>query len=155
MNGNINCSEINIQGDSVWGIFDTPLKSDIDYTFGTAAQISSVIDTLNCKYKKKSIDPITVGIGMDYGRALMIKAGYIGSGINDVVWMGEVVNYASKLCSYGNKEWGDKEVMVSNVIQNNLNEHNQKLLEKNYNRNCYHGYVVNTEMDEWIKQNCK
>lgn len=29
----------------------------------------------------------------------MIKAGYSGSTINDVVWMGEVVNVAAKLCA--------------------------------------------------------
>lgn len=38
-----------------------------------------------------------VGIGLAYGRALMIKAGYKGSTINEVVWMGDVVNEASKL----------------------------------------------------------
>jgi hypothetical protein len=33
----------------------------------------------------------------------MIKACYSGSGINDVVYMGEVVNRAAKLASQGGK----------------------------------------------------
>jgi class 3 adenylate cyclase len=45
--------------------------------------------------------PIRSGIGMSYGRALMIKAGFNGSGINDVVYMGDVVNRASKLAGLG------------------------------------------------------
>lgn len=153
LNGNEDCVEINIEGDCVWGVFDTPYQADINYVFSTAAQISSVIDTLNIKYKKKKYDPITVGIGIDYGRALMIKAGYNGSGLNEVVWMGNVVNEASKLCGFGNKGWGDKETMVSSVIYNNLNDQNKGLLEWNSNRSCYNGYIINTQMNEWVKKN--
>lgn len=153
LNGNEDCVEINIEGDCVWGVFDTPYQADINNVFSTSAKISSVIDTLNVKYKKKKYDPITVGIGIDYGRALMIKAGYNGSGLNEVVWMGNVVNEASKLCGFGNKEWGDKETMVSSEIYNNLNDHNKGLLEWNNNRSCYNGYIVNTQMNEWVKKN--
>lgn len=105
--------------------------------------------------QKKGIDPITVGIGLAFGRVLMIKAGYNGSGLNDVVWMGEVVNESSNLCAYGNKGWGDKEIMVSSVFRNNLNDHNKALLEWNQNRSCYHGNVVNTKMNDWLNENCK
>lgn len=156
INENDLCAEINIHGDSVWGIFDAQYKTQIDSVFSTSAQVSSIIDTLNCKFKKKNIDPITVGIGIAYGRVLMIKAGYSGSGINDVVWMGDVVNKASKLCSHGNKTWNDKETMVSKVFRDNLNENNQKLLEWNSNRSCYHGNIINKSMNNWLKDNnCK
>jgi len=95
MNGNIDCKEIEIDGDCISGIYNTPQKADIDSMFKDAYTISSLIKTLNCKYKKRDISEIRVGIGMDYGRALMIKAGYSGSGLNKIVWMGEVVNSAS------------------------------------------------------------
>lgn len=153
INGNVDCVEINIEGDCAWGVFNTPYKIDINHVFSTAAEISSIVDTLNIKYQKKKYDPISIGIGIDYGRALMIKAGYNGSGLNDIIWMGNVVNEASKLCGYGNKEWGDKELMVSSVIYDNLNDHNKKLLDWNNNRSCYNGYIVNTEMNEWVKEN--
>lgn len=153
INGDKNCVEINIEGDCVWGVFDTTTKASIDAVFSTSAEISSIIDTLNIKYKKKGYEEISVGIGIDYGRALMLKAGYSGSGLNEVVWMGEVVNEASKLCSYGNKNYSDKETMVSYVVYNNLNEHNQKLLSWNSNRSCYNGYIINTVMNEWVEDN--
>ncbi len=155
INGNDDCAEINIHGDSVWGVFDSQYKSQIDGVFSTAAQLSSIIDTLNCKYKKKGIDPLTVGIGMDFGRVLMIKAGYNGSGLNEVVWMGQVVNGASKLCSYGNKTWNDKELMVSDLFYQNLNDDNKKLLSWNSSRSCWNGNVVNTVMNDWKNENCK
>lgn len=154
INGNSHCNEINIEGDCIWGIFDTKYKSDINSVFSTSAKISSIIDVLNCKYEDNGIDPISVGIGLDYGRALMIKAGYNGSGINEVVWMGDVVNEASKLCSYGNNGWGDREFMLSEIFYNNLNDHNQSLLDWNPNRNCWHGNIYNVGMNDWINENC-
>lgn len=151
MNANSCCSEINIQGDCVWGIFNTPYKSGVNAVFATAAQISSVVDVINHKLKKRRIDPMKIGIGMDYGRALMIKSGYNGSGINEVVWMGDVVNTACNLCGYGNKETYDLELMVSQVIYDNLNEQAQSLLMKNFHRQCFHGHIINVEINEWIK----
>lgn len=154
MNGNSNCKEIEIDGDCISGIYNTPNKSDIDLMFSDSARISSLINTLNCKYEKRGISEIKVGIGMDYGRALMIKAGYSGSGLNKIVWMGEVVNSASNLCNNANKGYDNEETFVSNVIYSNLNEHNQNLLSKNYNHDCYHGVIINTQMNEWYKENC-
>lgn len=154
INGNQKCSEINVQGDCVWAVFDTPKKLDINNVLGTAAQLSSIIDVLNCKLKKKGISEIKVGIGIDYGRALMIKAGYNGSGLNEVVWMGDVVNSACHLCGYGNQTYNDHELMVSETIYANLNESSQSLLEWNRIRSCYHGNVVNIGMDSWVKENC-
>lgn len=153
MKGDTNVNEVYIEGDGVWGIFDTPSKSDIDGVFSTAAQISSIIDILNIKYKKKGYSELTVGIGLAYYTSLYIKAGYKGSGINEVVWLGELVSEAAKLCSYGNKEYGDKEMMASNVFYNNLNDSNKKLLEFNHNRDCYHGDVINTGMNDWVNEN--
>ena len=59
------------------------------------------------------------------------------------------------LARYGNREYYDKEMMVSKIFYDNLNEHNQKLLKWNSNRNCYHGKVINVGMNEWYKENCK
>lgn len=152
MKNHTKVSEVNIEGDCVWGVFDTPYKDDINKLFSVAVKTSSMIDILNWRFKKKGYDQIDVGIGLDYGRALMLKAGYKGSGLNDVIWMGEVVNGASALCSYGNKTWNDKEIMVSSIFHHNLNDHNKKLLDWNSDRSCYNGYVVNTAMNDWLKE---
>jgi len=85
INGDPNCAEINVVGDCVSGIFNTPNKRDLDSTFGDAFSISSLIDIMNYKFKQNGITEITVGIGLSYGRALMVKAGYNGSGINEVI----------------------------------------------------------------------
>ena len=39
----------------------------------------------------------------------MVQAGYSGSGLNEVVWMGDVVNEASNLCGYALENiWAEK-----------------------------------------------
>nr|WP_302597135.1 adenylate/guanylate cyclase domain-containing protein [uncultured Cellulosilyticum sp.] len=158
MNAKINCKEININGDCVWGVFNTPQKIDIDEVISVSAQLNSMIKILNYKLRKKSYSEITVGIGIDYGRALMVKAGYSGSGINDVIWMGDVVNSACHICNRAGRN-GRKTLIVSDCIYSNLNEHNKKLLTqfKDYNdwKTYYEGDIVNSSMEEWYKENCK
>lgn len=148
--GNASVCEVNIEGDCVWGIFDTIKKINIDELFGDSARCVSLLNILNWRLSKKGIDPINVGIGLDYGRALMIKAGYSGSGINDVVWMGDVVGSAAKLCSYGAQTSSDHPVMVSSIVHKNLNGHNRNLLSWNNLRGCYHANIINTKMENWL-----
>ncbi len=154
MNGNMWCGEVNIVGDCVAGIFDSQYKSQIDSVFSTSAQVHSLVKVLNYKLGKLHIDPIVIGIGISYGRALMVKVGFSGSGISDVVWMGDVVNEASHLAGYGNSTYSDHPIMVSTVFYQNLNEDNQRLLTYHYQRSCYHGNIVNVAMEDWYKQNC-
>jgi len=158
MNGDINCKFINIDGDCVSGVYETLKKDDIDSVFSTSAQISSIIDILNCKLKKKNIKKIEIGIGIDYGRLLLIKAGFSGSGLNEVAWMGDALNTASKLCSKANKDIY-YETVVSSSLYRNLNEKNQALLPYNkydysLEESYYYGNVINTSMNAWYKENC-
>ena len=62
LNGNSNCVEINIVGDCVSGIFETPKKIDVNNLIITAAKINSLIDILNCKLRKKNISTIKTGM---------------------------------------------------------------------------------------------
>lgn len=153
LRSNTNVHEIYIEGDCVWGIFNTPEKADIKQLFLTSARASSLIDTLNIKYKKRGYSELTVGIGLAYGESLCIKAGHKGSGVNEVVWLGKLVGEAAQLCSYGNKSLSDCETMVSESFYNNLNQSNKDLLTANYTRGCYHGNIINLSMNEWVKSN--
>lgn len=98
-----NCKEINIVGDCVSGIFEASAIPQANKVIDAAAAVQSYIHILNYYFKKSDIVQIRVGIGIAYGRALMIKAGYPGSAVNEIVWMGEVVNSASNLCNEANK----------------------------------------------------
>ena len=150
MNGHPTCKEVNINGDCVWCVCDTKCKTDIDGVFALAAQACSLVDILNFKLKKRGYQTYEVGVGLDYGRALMIKAGNKGSGLNDVVWMGDVVNQACHLCNEANSGYFDKRVFLSNVIYTNLNDNNKKLCSKDGGRDIYQAGIINTVMDDWL-----
>lgn len=151
--------EVSIVGDCVWAVYDTPNTTDIDDVFSVAAKANTLIALLNARYKKHSIDPLGIGIGIDWGRALMIKAGYNGSGINDVIYMGDVVNRAAHLAhKAGRNVWGisSHPIWVGSDFWGNLNDHNQGLLTNAYDSelgSVYTGQVVNLAMDEWVTQN--
>lgn len=121
MNSDPSCKEVFISGDCVSGIFDSPFKSNIVSAFETAGKLSTLIELLNWRLSNKGYKPIECGIGIAYGRALMIKAGASGSGVNDVVWIGDVVNKAAHLCHQGNRD-GNKSVQLSNSVFINLTD---------------------------------
>jgi len=156
MNGDSHCREIFINGDCVSGVFSTPYKSDIDDIFSTAARLNSATEILNWRLERKGYTNFRCGIGMAYGRALMLKAGYKGSGVNDVIWMGDVVNEASNLCHDGNR--GSRDVLqVSTTVHNNLNDHNRSLLKAVHKLSIlqtdqYEGAVVNSAMNDYLKE---
>ncbi len=82
----------------------------------------------------------------------MIKAGYSGSGINDVIYMGDVVNRAAHLAHKAGRAWQNP-IFVGPDFQGNLNDHNQGLLTSQYVQglgNVYTGDVVRTDMNDWV-----
>lgn len=158
LNQDPNCREIFINGDCVTGIFDTPTKPGVEAVFFRAGQLNALLKLLNWRLGQKGYAQIQCGIGIDYGRALMLKAGYKGSSINEVIWMGDVVNNASNLCHQGNK--GDrKAVQVSPTIKSNLTRNDYlSLLTPVYDGLSFfpaqpvgfEGDFVSTDMNAWI-----
>lgn len=153
-NGNDTCKEINVQGDCVSAIFNTLNKYDIVNVLRCCAQVNSLINIINFKLVKKKYMTFKVGIGVDYGRALMIKAGYKGSTINDVIWMGDVVNQASNLCNFGNKG-SIQPIVISSIIYSMLvttkDEEWKEWFTFDGKHNCYHGNIINRGMGNWLK----
>ncbi len=155
-NGFTQCKEVNINGDCVWAVFDTPQKVDVDIAFSVACGANSLVNVLNYKLEKKEYQTYKVGIGIDYGRALMVKAGHKGSTINDVIWMGDVVNQACHLAGKANTIWANNyPILLSDVIFNNLNADNQKLCRQNTSYMCYQSDAVNKMMNSWLEEQKK
>lgn len=152
LNGNYNCKEVNIHGDCVWGVFNTRYKQDIDEVVALSAKVNSLVIAINKKLAKKKYLTYQIGVGIDYGRALMIKAGYKGSTINDVVWMGDVVNHACHLASYGNQSFYDETIMISDIIYENISDDLKKYFSYNSTHQCYHGSIINKEMEKITNQ---
>ncbi|MFF7292011.1 adenylate/guanylate cyclase domain-containing protein [Microbacterium sp. NPDC008134] len=145
--------EVNIVGDCVWAVYNTPYTSNIAEVFTAACRANTLLKLLNHHYAKKGIDPMKIGIGVDYGRALMIKAGFSGSGINDVIYMGDVVNSAAHLAHEAGRGW-NQPIYVGGDIYYNLEEGDQSWLNSSYlsgQGTVYSGNVILSDMNEWIE----
>lgn len=153
MNDNIYCEEVNIVGDCVSGIFDVGSKYKKEQLIETIFKINGIINVLNCKFTKKDITNIKVGIGIDYGRALMIKAGYKGSEINEIVWMGNVVNNASNLGKKANKYYTEP-ILISIELYDLLPIENKILFNKNEYLDVYESNEIDASMEDWLQDNC-
>lgn len=149
--------EVNIVGDCVWATYNTPFKRDIDDVFTIACFANTLRKLLNKHLEKHGYEPLAFGIGVDWGRVLMIKAGYNGSGINDVVYMGDVVNRAAHLAHKAGRGWGNP-IWVGDEFAGNLNDENCKWLTRHYEQDVgtvYSGDVVITGMNDWIAETFK
>lgn len=152
-----NCKEINIVGDCVSGIFSRNKKDDVMQPFQAAYTINGVVKILNYKLKQKSWNPINIGIGLAGGKALMIQAGFKGSGMNDVVWMGDVVNLASNLCNNANK-YGNDVIVISDDVYSDLygklgfnNVPYQTMLKKpSIMKDYYTGDIILASISDWL-----
>lgn len=146
--------EVNIVGDCVWAVYNTPKKNNIDDVFSVASKANTLLKLLNHHYAKKGIDALKIGIGVDYGRVLMIKAGFSGSGINDVIYMGDVVNRAAHLAHEAGRGWYIPALYVGSLFHQNLNDHNRGLLASKYVTDLgtvYTGDIINPSMNDWIE----
>lgn len=154
LNGSSKSAEIFIQGDCVSAIFDTPGKLDIDEVFQAAAKLNSLVNILNWKLARKGYTPIRCGIGLANGRALMVKTGHRGSAINEIAWMGNVVNEASHLCHKGNRD--DRAVVqISKSVYSQLRPEYQKLMKSVYPAlsfeiSNYEATIVHQGMEAWL-----
>jgi class 3 adenylate cyclase len=155
INSNINSKEIFIRGDCVGGIFNTPNKTDVGEVITTAGRIQSMLRLINLKmtrkgfFKNKQIDAIKMGVGISWGKVLMIKAGYQGSGVNDIIWMGDAINEASKLCNQANSD-GYPRVLITTNVHHNLNQSRKDLFTFYRDKDFYGGDYVNTAMNDKI-----
>lgn len=155
LNGNSKLREIYIEGDCVWGVFNTPSKEDVDTVFITASQAASLIDTLNVKLRKKKYSEISVGIGCHTADVLMIKAGYSGSGINEVTWIGKLIGETADLCSKANRFNTLRTLYSHSFYQNLTNNMKESInwLRWNSDHSCFEGDTVHLVMDKWVKEN--
>lgn len=146
------CQDINSSDSAIWGIFDTRYKNDINELITLVAQLNSLLKTLNFKMSKRQWPTFRWGIGVCYDRILLFDV----KGESDTIsraFFGPVLKNATRLASYGNKTYFDSPIMISEIFYSNLNDDNKKLFRNNAEHDCYHGNIINVEMDEWYKKN--
>lgn len=139
MNSSDNIREIGVRGDCVYGIYATPYKQSIYELADIAFNINTFIAMLNKLLSKINFKNIQVGIGVAFGKDLVVKAGQKGTGINDRIWIGNAVVVASNLANVAGRN-GKKSIAFSNVTYDNFID----LFKKNSSKNPQ-------EINSWFK----
>ncbi|MFP3727478.1 adenylate/guanylate cyclase domain-containing protein [Priestia filamentosa] len=164
------CKEVNIVGDCVSAIFageKENSKRPVIEALQAATASNGIMSVLNVKFKRKwgrDFKEIKAGIGIALGRALVIKAGFSGSGINDLIYMGDVVNRASKMCGLAYKEFSEP-ICVTEVVYSSSGSYKfglgnsityQDFLKENYHPKhgkVYTGDFMSKDVHDWIRDN--
>ncbi|WP_298772478.1 adenylate/guanylate cyclase domain-containing protein [uncultured Fibrobacter sp.] len=139
------CEEININGDCVWGVFNAGENANYGVVFHVAARLNSLIDCLNEMMDLHGYKNIQAGIGIADGNVLIVKAGYPGSALNDLIWMGDAINLACHLASEAGRN-GLEPILMTKSIVCRVNRRRQSLVLPTKNSNIYSGNFVATEM---------
>ena len=153
LKGNEHIKKIYIEGDGIWATFKSNDNKNTQYVFATAGRISSIVETINSKLRMKGYPHIKVGIGIETGISYYIKGGYKNVGVNEEVWIGNVVNKAFKFCSYANKK-PIKEIVISSKVYDKLRSDQKKQLKYHKKKDIYHTDVMDKDMyDKWLSKN--
>ncbi len=155
--------QIGIRGDCVYAIFTASKQAHLRAIVQDAAMINTFQNMFNKLLEKNGFETFSIGIGLGCGKDLIVKAGKKGSGINDLIWIGNAVVNASNLSNIGNKNGFNPIVMDSLFYSNikHLNANSEEtygdLFKEKYSlelkTTVYHGNVVYTPFDDWVEEN--
>ena len=161
-----NLREIGIRGDCVYAIYTTPSQNHEYSCLDKTSMINTYMQMLNKLLATKNYPQIDVGIGMATDKELVVKAGRKGTGINNLVWIGNAVTKASNLSSVANKNTIDticySYLSYTNFIDLLDQEYPDKNVRSWFNKHSslhletyYSTRVIHPEFYEWITNGMK
>ncbi|MDU1056062.1 MAG: hypothetical protein E7A37_03325 [Negativicoccus succinicivorans] len=164
MKDDINFRQIGIRGDCVYSINTTQYKSDLIQLFKTAVRINTFMKMFNKRLDYYGYNSIEVGIGLGCSEELVIKAGQVGSGINDKIWIGKAVIDAAHLSDKANRN-ALSPILMSDLVYSNIKD---LLIQENESyanwialeyyefdfKKIYGCNIIDIAFDNWIKRNC-
>ena len=157
-----NLRDIGIRGDCVFAIYTSPSFADDYEIFDKAVFVNTFSKMINKLLTNKNMKTIKFGIGISTGNELVVRAGREGTGINDLVWIGKAVTYASHFSSYANRD-GASPIIVSNGFYDNLKHVIEKDNPNSIKLEWFYDFkkddclgkqcdVIKTSMNEWIER---
>jgi class 3 adenylate cyclase len=161
-----NIREIGIRGDCVYAIYTTSTHKEDLIIARKAFCVNTFMKMFNKLLEDKRIFPLKVGIGVSTDKELIVKTGRKGSGINNLVWIGKAVSYASKFSNIANKNQNDVIVfsdnfynsMISQLKEENKTENVESWFTKKTDiklGNYFSCNVVNLGFNRWIERGMK
>ena len=155
-------NQIGIRGDCVYAIYSTPTQGDVYNVFRVAIKVNTFMKMFNKLLSDNKYPCIGVGIGLGCDTELVIKAGRIGTGSNDKIWIGSAVVDAANLSSIANRN-GHNKIAMNECFYNSIKDFNDNKKEcfhfvkksNDFSANFYECNVIDKKFNNWIKDGMK
>ena len=162
LSANDNYRQIGIRGDCVYAIYSCPTLAHIKSIMSDAAYINTLRKMFTKILTKKGFPTFSFGIGIGASKDLIVKAGKKGSGINDLIWIGDAVIDASNMSSIANKNNFDP-IVMDDCFYNNIkdmdasSEHKYgEFISSKYSydlgKTVYHADIINIAFNDWVEE---
>lgn len=152
---NDSCADVLHVGHYYIGIFYAPQTIDIDNVLDTMGKLNAALSVLDTKFKKSLSMSLSGVMAADFGEIMhsMDLAPYES-------WQSTPINNVIALCDdvYSKGNDYDGVTLITDSIKINLKEEYTKFFDTELSSTdslikSYKGYVVNTVMYNWVKQN--
>lgn len=177
---NDDCIDIIIEGDIFIGVFNTPMRRQVDEILETMAKLNALIDILSAKLKANASSVTINGlISADYGTVYLIdcsdafKPISLNTTLDDSkssenesrqpmrhikfgTWHGKPFNRVRKYVESVSDD--DNPIIISGILKMNLKEEYKKYFKEqadNIALDSYSANLVNVEMKQWLVANKK
>jgi hypothetical protein len=143
MRSNLNCLDIEVGEDSIYGLFNNPTKSDVDDLVDMVGRISSMKYVLS---KKLNLNELAIKVGISYGLISLWPCPEAFQ-TSQYLWSGNALVIAHELANQ--IEVSNYNVKVSDIIYNNMKESYQSFF---VSQDGYCSDVINRPINNWIKE---
>lgn len=153
---NSDCLDTICMGRYFCGIFNAPVKSNIDALIETMSKLNAALSVLNIKLYNRYKINVQGNIGCDYGemfRLYKVSKKDKGSEKTNETWHGSPLNRAILFSETEIRE-GRNGTIISEMIKSNLKDDYAKFFP-DYDKDLrgYWASLVDSNMYEWVKNN--
>lgn len=144
--------DIKVLGSRLTAVFSTPFKNNIESMIDKAAMVNTLAQVVSKKAMGVGLPSILIRIGIDYGKAMLMRFGNYNISENMPVslsWIGAPVEGASKLIDTPNHRWN---LWISSVVYQNLTEDYKKFFHHEVEFGDYGADIINTYMKNWLNK---
>lgn len=150
---NSDCVDIQVVGRYFCGIYNAPVKSNIDGLVETMAKLNAVLSVLDIKLNNGFNIRVRGNCGCDFGELFKINSSYNKLDYLFSSWHGAPINMAM-LYSGQDIENEKNGTIISDNIKSNIKEAYAKFFgEYNPKIGGYWSSLVDSEIFQWVKSN--
>jgi class 3 adenylate cyclase len=144
------CKGVHLDGDNIYGVFDASLSTGLDNVFALAVIGKSILEIMNHKLSSHHMPTISAGIGIDFGKVLMVKTGF--KGIQEPVWLGDVIYFAARFSHLANQTEGGSHIFLSRLVYKHIGKEYQNLCLANQTLDCYQSTATYDPVSQWLQK---